>query len=182
MFIIAFTGAQSKVCGIGSSTVRARSTSTTWRLAYFCKERGVYMTGVNVKSEIGPLKKVILHRPGNELLNLTPDTLERLLFDDIPFEVALSRATLRADPARRGRRGRLPRGPHGRRREGPGAARQVHRAVDRGGRRPHPEVAQDHRRLPRLRVRRPQGPRREDHDGINLSSSTSTAPTAWTTS
>ncbi|ANE22630.1 arginine deiminase [Denitrobacterium detoxificans] len=43
------------------------------------------MTGVNVKSEIGPLKKVILHRPGNELLNLTPDTLERLLFDDIPF-------------------------------------------------------------------------------------------------
>ena len=47
------------------------------------------MTGVNVKSEIGPLKKVILHRPGNELLNLTPDTLERLLFDDIPFlEVA----------------------------------------------------------------------------------------------
>ena len=43
------------------------------------------MTGVNVKSEIGPLKKVILHRPGKELLNLTPDTLERLLFDDIPF-------------------------------------------------------------------------------------------------
>ncbi len=43
------------------------------------------MQGVNVKSEIGPLKKVILHRPGNELLNLTPDTLERLLFDDIPF-------------------------------------------------------------------------------------------------
>lgn len=43
------------------------------------------MTGVNVKSEIGSLKKVILHRPGKELLNLTPDTLERLLFDDIPF-------------------------------------------------------------------------------------------------
>jgi hypothetical protein len=39
------------------------------------------MTGVNVKSEIGPLKKVILHRPGRELLHLTPDTLERLLFD-----------------------------------------------------------------------------------------------------
>jgi arginine deiminase len=43
------------------------------------------MQGVNVKSEIGQLKKVILHRPGNELLNLTPDTLEELLFDDIPF-------------------------------------------------------------------------------------------------
>ena len=43
------------------------------------------MQGVNVKSEIGNLKKVILHRPGNELLNLTPNTLEELLFDDIPF-------------------------------------------------------------------------------------------------
>ena len=40
---------------------------------------------INVKSEIKPLKKVLLHRPGRELLNLTPDTLERLLFDDIPF-------------------------------------------------------------------------------------------------
>ena len=40
---------------------------------------------INVKSEIGPLKKVLLHRPGAELLNLTPDTLEELLFDDIPY-------------------------------------------------------------------------------------------------
>ncbi len=47
------------------------------------------MAVINVKSEIKPLKKVLLHRPGNELLNLTPDTLEGLLFDDIPFlEVA----------------------------------------------------------------------------------------------
>ena len=47
------------------------------------------MSGVNVKSEIMPLKKVLLHRPGDELLNLTPNTLEELLFDDIPFlEVA----------------------------------------------------------------------------------------------
>lgn len=44
---------------------------------------------INVKSEIRPLKKVLLHRPGRELENLTPDTLDRLLFDDIPFlEVA----------------------------------------------------------------------------------------------
>ncbi len=43
------------------------------------------MAGVNVKSEIMPLKKVLLHRPGDELLNLTPNTLEELLFDDIPF-------------------------------------------------------------------------------------------------
>ena len=47
------------------------------------------MAAINVKSEIKPLKKVLLHRPGRELENLTPDTLERLLFDDIPFlEVA----------------------------------------------------------------------------------------------
>ncbi|WP_071441869.1 arginine deiminase [Traorella massiliensis] len=43
------------------------------------------MKGINVKSEIKPLKKVLLHRPGRELLNLTPDTLQELLFDDIPF-------------------------------------------------------------------------------------------------
>lgn len=40
---------------------------------------------IHVTSEIGKLKKVLLHRPGNELLNLTPDTLSRLLFDDIPY-------------------------------------------------------------------------------------------------
>ena len=33
------------------------------------------MEKIHVTSEIGPLKKVLLHRPGNELLNLTPDTL-----------------------------------------------------------------------------------------------------------
>lgn len=40
---------------------------------------------IKVTSEIKPLKKVLLHRPGKELLNLTPDTLARLLFDDIPY-------------------------------------------------------------------------------------------------
>ena len=43
------------------------------------------MGKIQVTSEIGKLKKVLLHRPGNELLNLTPDTLSRLLFDDIPY-------------------------------------------------------------------------------------------------
>lgn len=41
--------------------------------------------GLYVHSEIAPLKKVCLHRPGEELLNLPSDDLERLLFDDIPF-------------------------------------------------------------------------------------------------
>ncbi len=36
-------------------------------------------------SEIAPLRKVLMHRPGDEFLNLTPNTLERLLFDDIPY-------------------------------------------------------------------------------------------------
>lgn len=40
---------------------------------------------INVYSEIGKLKTVLLHRPGKELENLMPDYLERLLFDDIPF-------------------------------------------------------------------------------------------------
>ena len=43
------------------------------------------MSIINVTSEIKPLKEVLVHRPGKELLNLTPDTLQRLLFDDIPF-------------------------------------------------------------------------------------------------
>ena len=43
------------------------------------------MEAIHITSEIAPLKKVLLHRPGKELLNLTPDTLGDLLFDDIPF-------------------------------------------------------------------------------------------------
>ena len=43
------------------------------------------MSNIHVTSEIGKLRKVLLHRPGNELLNLTPDTLSQLLFDDIPY-------------------------------------------------------------------------------------------------
>ena len=43
------------------------------------------MSNIHVTSEIGTLKKVLLHRPGKELLNLTPDTLQQLLFDDIPY-------------------------------------------------------------------------------------------------
>ena len=44
---------------------------------------------LNVKTEVGRLRKVMLHRPGGELLNLSPLNLEPLLFDDIPFlEVA----------------------------------------------------------------------------------------------
>lgn len=47
-----------------------------------------------VKSEIGKLKKVLLHRPGGELEHLTPEYLSTLLFDDIPF---LKRAQIEHD-------------------------------------------------------------------------------------
>nr|XP_054775396.1 arginine deiminase-like [Lytechinus pictus] len=40
---------------------------------------------IKVFSEFGRLREVLVHRPGVEVENLTPDLLERLLFDDIPF-------------------------------------------------------------------------------------------------
>lgn len=42
-------------------------------------------TGIHNTSEIGRLRRVLLHRPGRELENLMPNYLERLLFDDIPY-------------------------------------------------------------------------------------------------
>ncbi len=44
---------------------------------------------LRVTSEIGKLRTVLLHRPGKELENLTPDLMGKLLFDEIPYlEVA----------------------------------------------------------------------------------------------
>lgn len=43
------------------------------------------MSKLNVNSEIGRLKTVLLHEPGEELNNLTPAYLGELLFDDIPW-------------------------------------------------------------------------------------------------
>lgn len=42
-------------------------------------------TFLNITSEIGKLKAVLLHRPSREVENLVPEYLERLLFDDIPY-------------------------------------------------------------------------------------------------
>lgn len=39
---------------------------------------------IHINSEIGALKTVLLKRPGKEVENLTPEIMERLLFDDIP--------------------------------------------------------------------------------------------------
>ena len=43
------------------------------------------MKSVNINSEVNKLKTVILHEPGEELNNLTPEYLGELLFDDIPW-------------------------------------------------------------------------------------------------
>lgn len=43
------------------------------------------MSYINLYSEIGKLNKVMLHRPGEEVENLIPEYLGRLLFDDIPY-------------------------------------------------------------------------------------------------
>ena len=43
------------------------------------------MDNIRVNSEIGKLKKVLVHEPGKELENLVPNSLQELLFDDIPW-------------------------------------------------------------------------------------------------
>ncbi|MGN6169626.1 MAG: arginine deiminase family protein, partial [Solirubrobacteraceae bacterium] len=38
-----------------------------------------------VWSEVGELRRVLVHRPGPELTRLTPANKEALLFDDLPW-------------------------------------------------------------------------------------------------
>jgi arginine deiminase len=38
---------------------------------------------IHVDSEIGPLRRVLVHEPGQEIDRMTPSMMERLLFDDI---------------------------------------------------------------------------------------------------
>ncbi len=42
-------------------------------------------SGIRIYSEIGGLKKVMLHRIDHEVEGLVPENFERLLFDDIPY-------------------------------------------------------------------------------------------------
>ena len=66
---------------------------------------------LGVDSEVGVLRRVILHRPGLELQRLTPSNKDELLFDDVLW---VKRARQEHDAfadtlAERGRRGPLPR-------------------------------------------------------------------------
>lgn len=56
-------------------------------MAIFIKGESMkgYLKPINIFSEIGRLKKVLLHRPGEELENLTPFIMKKFLFDDIPY-------------------------------------------------------------------------------------------------
>jgi arginine deiminase len=49
------------------------------------------MSGHNVTSEVGTLRRVILHRPGPELERLTPSNMHELLFDDVLWPDAARR-------------------------------------------------------------------------------------------
>lgn len=51
-------------------------------------EKGGVALPLQVFDETSPLKKVLLHRPGQELEQLTPAYLDQLLFDDIPYLAA----------------------------------------------------------------------------------------------
>jgi arginine deiminase len=44
---------------------------------------GATFPRLHVGSEVGPLRRVVLHRPGNELKRLTPANKDELLFDDV---------------------------------------------------------------------------------------------------
>ena len=53
-----------------------------------CVERTEFMTSnpsISVYNEIGKLKSVLLHRPGEEIENIVPGYLRRLLFDEIAY-------------------------------------------------------------------------------------------------
>ena len=43
------------------------------------------MEHIRVQSEVGRLRSVLLHRPGRELESLTPQYLDSMLFEDIPY-------------------------------------------------------------------------------------------------
>ena len=43
------------------------------------------MEKIQVNSEVGKLQSVLLHRPGRELESLTPQYLDSMLFEDIPY-------------------------------------------------------------------------------------------------
>ena len=74
---------------------------------------GDRLMAMRVDSEVGQLRKVIVHRPGLEQRRLTPDNAEDLLFDDVIWvrKAKVEHAALRPGDARARYRGLRRRGP-----------------------------------------------------------------------
>src|SRR5206468_3813586 len=55
-----------------------------WQARTMSDPKGTGMgTALGVRSEVGVLRQVVLHRPGLELERLTPGNVHQLLFDDV---------------------------------------------------------------------------------------------------
>ncbi len=54
---------------------------------------------IHVSSEVGCLKAVLLHRPGRELESLTPQYLDSMLFEDIPYLPRCRKSTISSHSA-----------------------------------------------------------------------------------
>ena len=70
--------------GVGTAVTGAAVTLAS-TVAVASSNAAAPTSPLSVLSEIGQLRRVCLHRPGDELLNLIPVDLDRLLFDDTPF-------------------------------------------------------------------------------------------------
>ena len=53
------------------------------KLSFAKKYSGEFMGAIRINSEIGKIQKVIIHKPGFEIENMTPSTAQSLLYDDI---------------------------------------------------------------------------------------------------
>ncbi len=72
-------------CGAGEKNTCANEVKSTCCCGDAGQDTGSQMKGIHNYSEIGKLKRVLLHRIGEEIEGLVPDNFERLLFDDIPY-------------------------------------------------------------------------------------------------
>ena len=81
------TGAVAAAAGAATaaSTAAGAAVTPASTAAAASPSAGAPTSPLSVLSEIGQLRRVCLHRPGDELLNLIPVDLDRLLFDDTPF-------------------------------------------------------------------------------------------------
>src|ERR1019366_1108437 len=66
-----------------SSSWSGRNDSAIAEQTAITSRRREYAMTFRVDSEVGQLRRAIIHRPGLELSRLTPDNIDELLFDDV---------------------------------------------------------------------------------------------------